>query len=193
MDIQFCNHCGEQTTAKIPLGDHQIRQVCSGCDQVHYVNPKVVCGALVTWEDKVLLCRRAIEPRYGYWTLPAGYMELFETMEQGAIRETWEEAAANVNIEQLFCMYDFPQIGHIYVLFKAQLSEGTFGTGEETLETRLFSEEEIPWSDLAFSSVIRTLKHYFNDRRNGKLAMHLETLSLEIPIAQVKHLNAIPA
>ncbi|MBJ9985858.1 NUDIX hydrolase [Acinetobacter sp. S40] len=191
--MQFCNHCGQLTTARIPLGDHQIRQVCEGCNQVHYVNPKVVCGALVTWENKVLLCRRAIEPRYGYWTLPAGYMELFETMEQGAIRETWEEAEASIDIEQLLCIYDFPEIGHIYMLFKAQLIEGKFGVGPETLETRLFSEEEIPWSELAFSSISRTLKHYFADCRKGKLEILIETLSLDKPMIQTQNDKVTPA
>ncbi|MFW1875199.1 NUDIX domain-containing protein, partial [Acinetobacter baumannii] len=107
-------------------------------------------GALALWEDKVLLCRRAIEPRNGLWTLPAGYMELFETMEQGAARETREEAEAETEIEQLYCMYNIPRFGQIYVLFKAQLKDGLFGAGEESIECRLFVEHEIPWGDLAF-------------------------------------------
>ncbi len=111
---------GKKPITKIPLGDQQLRQVCSACGSIHYVNPKVICGALVVWENKVLLCRRAIEPRYGLWTLPAGYMEMFETMEQGAARETREEAEAEIEIEQLYCMYNIPRIGQIYVLFKAQ-------------------------------------------------------------------------
>ena len=111
----------------------------------------------MVWEDKVLLCRRAIEPRYGLWTLPAGYMELFE-------------------IEQLYCMYNIPRIGQIYVLFKTQLVEGKFGAGEETIESRLFDEVDIPWAELAFPSVERTLRHYFEDRKNNVFPMHLETL-----------------
>jgi len=176
MNMNFCTACGHETTEKVPLGDQKLRQVCSSCGFIHYVNPKVICGALVLWEGKVLLCRRAIEPRYGLWTLPAGYMELFETMEQGAARETREEAEAEVEIEQLYCMYNIPRIGQIYVLFKTQLIAGEFGAGEETLESRLFDESEIPWADLAFPSVERTLRHYFEDRKNQVFPMHLETL-----------------
>jgi len=180
MNMKFCNNCGHKTTEKIPLGDHQVRCVCTHCSTIQYVNPKVICGALALWEDKVLLCRRAIEPRYGLWTLPAGYMELYETMEQGAARETREEAEAEVNIEQLYCMYNIPRIGQIYVLFKADLVEGQFGAGEETIESRLFTEEEIPWDELAFPSVERTLRHYFEDRKTGNFTMHLETLGTRL-------------
>ena len=174
--MSFCTACGHLTQDKVPLGDHQIRQVCVNCDTIHYVNPKVICGALVIWQDKVLLCRRAIEPRYGLWTLPAGYMELFETMEQGSARETREEAEAEVDIEHLYCMYNIPRIGQIYVLFKAQLIDGKFGAGEETIESKLFAEHEIPWEQLAFPSVERTLRHYFADKKQQDYPMHLETL-----------------
>ncbi len=174
--MSFCTACGHLTQDKVPLGDHQIRQVCVNCDTIHYVNPKVICGALAIWQDKVLLCRRAIEPRYGLWTLPAGYMELFETMEQGSARETREEAEAEVDIEHLYCMYDIPRIGQIYVLFKAQLIDGKFGAGEETIESKLFAEHEIPWEQLAFPSVERTLRHYFADKKQQDYPLHLETL-----------------
>ncbi|KJV44807.1 NUDIX hydrolase [Acinetobacter indicus] len=180
LNMNFCGTCGHKTTEKIPLGDHQLRRVCSHCGSIHYVNPKVICGALVLWEDQVLLCRRAIEPRYGLWTLPAGYMELFETMEQGAARETREEAEAEIEIEQLYCMYNIPRIGQIYVLFKAQLIEGQFGAGEETIESRLFSEDEIPWAELAFPSVEHTLRLYFEDRKNQHFPTHLETLGTRL-------------
>lgn len=178
--MNFCTNCGGTTAEKIPLGDHQVRRVCTQCSYIHYVNPKVICGALALWENKVLLCRRAIEPRYGLWTLPAGYMELFETMEQGAARETREEAEAEVEIQQLYCMYNIPRIGQIYVLFKADLIEGKFGAGEETIESRLFAEDEIPWNDLAFPSVERTLRHYFADRKIGNFSNHLETLGTRL-------------
>ena len=168
--------CGHKTTEKIPLGDQKLRRVCNSCGNIHYMNPKVICGALVLWEDKVLLCRRAIEPRYGLWTLPAGYMELLETMEQGAARETREEALAEIEIDQLYCMYNIPRIGQIYVLFKANLVDGKFGAGEETIESRLFSEDEIPWADLAFPGVEHTLRHYFADRKTHQFELHLETL-----------------
>lgn len=176
MDMNFCRNCGSKTVDKVPLGDHQVRQVCTQCNTIHYVNPKVICGSLTLWDNKVLLCRRAIEPRYGLWTLPAGYMELFETMEQGAARETREEAEAEITIEQLYCTYNIPRIGQIYVLFKANLIDGKFGAGDETIESRLFSEDEIPWNDLAFPSVERTLRHYFEDRKSNHFPTHLETL-----------------
>jgi ADP-ribose pyrophosphatase YjhB (NUDIX family) len=178
--MSFCSFCGHSKIETIPLGDQKIRKVCTHCGTIHYVNPKVICGALALWEDKVLLCRRAIEPRYGLWTLPAGYMELFETMEQGAARETREESEAEVEIEQLYCMYNIPRIGQIYVLFKTQIKDGFFGAGEETLESRLFEEHEIPWNDLAFPSVERTLRHYFEDRKNNIFPMHLETLGTRL-------------
>ncbi|AOA57336.1 NUDIX hydrolase [Acinetobacter larvae] len=178
--MHFCTVCGQTTQEKIPLGDSKLRQVCEACGHIHYINPKVICGALALWEDKVLLCRRAIEPRYGLWTLPAGYMELNETMEQGAARETREEAAAEIDIQQLYCMYNIPRIGQIYVLFKAQLQHGQFGAGEETIESRLFSEQDIPWADLAFPSVEQTLRHYFHDRKQQSFPLHLETLGTRL-------------
>lgn len=180
MTIHYCQKCGHETTKKVPLGDSKIRQVCVACGTIHYENPKVICGALVIWENQILLCRRAIEPRYGLWTLPAGYMELAETMAEGAARETFEEAEAYINIEGLYCMYDIPHIGQIYALFKAQLKDGIFGAGPETIETRLFKEEDIPWDSLAFPSVKQTLRHYFKDKLNQHYPLHFETIHSEI-------------
>lgn len=158
------------------MGDEKLRQVCTACGHIHYENPKVICGALVLWQNQVLLCRRAIEPCYGLWTLPAGYMELNETMQQGAERETFEEAEAHIDTEQLYCLYDIPRIGQIYSIFKAQLRHGKFGAGPETIESRLFSEQDIPWDQLAFQSVRQTLEHYFSDRQQQQYPLHLETL-----------------
>ena len=174
--MRYCLQCDHEAERKIPATDNMPRLVCPNCNYIHYENPKVICGALVLWENKVLLCRRAIEPRYGLWTLPAGYMELQETMAQGAARETREEAEAEVSIGELYCMYDIPRIGQIYVLFKSTLIDGQFGAGDETIESRLFEEHEIPWGDLAFPSVERTLRHYFADQKTGSFPMHLETL-----------------
>lgn len=175
--MSFCLKCGQQGHFTVPEGDQRERLVCPSCSHIHYENPKVICGALVTHQDKVLLCRRAIEPRYGLWTLPAGFMELHETMEQGAARETLEEAEGVVNIEQLYCLYNIPHIGQIYVLFKGNLQDGVYGAGEESLECALFAEADIPWNSLAFPSVERTLRHYFADRTTGVFAIHLETLN----------------
>lgn len=174
--MKFCTQCGHPTTTKIPTGDTKIRQTCTHCGTIHYENPKIICGTLTTWQNKVLLCKRAIEPKIGFWTLPAGYMELEETIQQGAERETQEEAHAQVNIEHLYCMYNVPKIGQVYMIFKAQLIDGIFGAGEETLESALFSEEEIPWDQLAFPSVQQTLRHYFEDQKKQVFPFHLETI-----------------
>lgn len=180
--MPFCMQCGQSTTTRIPLGDSLPREVCTSCGFIHYVNPKIICGALVTEGDQILLCRRAIEPRYGKWTLPAGFMELNETLQAGAARETQEEAQADVEIEQLYCIYNLPHIGQVYTLFKAQLKNHHFGAGEETIESRLFSETDIPWDNLAFLVVERTLKHYFNDRKRNLTALpfHLEIIDATV-------------
>ncbi|WP_227429114.1 NUDIX hydrolase [Psychrobacter sp. I-STPA6b] len=164
--MAYCLQCGHQAEQKIPEGDHNLRLVCPSCDYIHYENPKVICGALVIYEQKVLLCRRAIEPRYGYWTLPAGFMEIGETIAQGALRETVEEADAIATNPHLYCIYDIPDIGQIYVLYLTDLQDGKFGTGIESLECALFSEDEIPWDEIAFEAVKRTLNHYFTDRQH---------------------------
>lgn len=180
--MNCCIQCGHQTIKKKPLGDEKLRLVCTHCGKIHYENPKIICGALVTSGQKVLLCRRAIEPRYGLWTLPAGYMELSETMAEGAARETFEEAEAHIHIEHMYCMYDIPKIGQIYTLFKAHLLDDHFGAGPETLESRLFEEHDIPWNDLAFPSVKKTLQHYFKDRINGTFPIHLETIDSSLDV-----------
>lgn len=178
--MSFCLQCGYEAYLEIPTGDQKHRLVCRQCGYIHYENPKVICGALALWDNKVLLCKRAIEPRYGFWTLPAGFMELNETMEQGAARETMEEAEAEVEIKQLYCMYNIPRIGQIYVLFKGDLIDGKYGAGEESLECGLFNEEDIPWDQIAFPSVERTLRHYFQDRKLGTFSTHLETIGARI-------------
>ncbi len=172
--MAYCLRCGQATTLTIPPGDQRLRAVCSNCHHIHYENPKVICGALAVWQDKVLLCRRAIEPRYGLWTLPAGFMELGETMQDGAEREMHEEAEAHLSKAQLYCMYDIPRIGQIYVLFLGELTDGVFGAGEESLECALFAEDEIPWEHLAFRSIKYTLRHYFKDRKTGHFPQHLD-------------------
>jgi len=187
--MSFCIQCGEATTTLIPAGDSRHRAVCLTCGHIHYENPKVICGTLALWQGKVLLCRRAIEPRYGLWTLPAGFMELHETMEQGAARETWEEAEGRVNIDQFYCGYNIPRIGQIYMLFKGELENGVFGSGEESLECALFDEADIPWDQLAFPSIYRTLKHYFHDRKQydfsqGNVPFHLETIDGKEPVSE---------
>jgi ADP-ribose pyrophosphatase YjhB (NUDIX family) len=165
---RFCMQCGSaKVELRIPHGDDRERHVCADCGYIHYLNPKIVVGTVPVWEDKVLLCKRAIEPRYGLWTLPAGFMEEGETLEEGATRETLEEANARVTIEQMYSTISLPQISQVYVLFRATLLDLDFSSGSESLEVKLFSEEEIPWDELAFRTIHDTLRHFFSDRLLG--------------------------
>lgn len=177
LPIVYCPSCGSQTHLHIPEGDNRERAVCGQCDTIHYQNPKIVAGALPAWEDKILLCKRAIEPRYGSWTLPAGFMENGETVEQGAIRETWEEAEAKIDNLQLYTMQSIPRISQVYVIFRAELrGENAFGVGSESLETALFLEHEIPWSEIAFPMIERSLRYYFSDRARGNYGVYVEDI-----------------
>lgn len=174
--MKFCSDCGAPVTLKVPAGDTLPRHVCVACDTIHYQNPKMVVGCIVEWEDRILLCRRAIEPRYGLWTVPAGYMENSETTIQGAVRETLEEANAQVEIGPLYALYNIPHINQVYILFRARLLDLDFKAGAETLETRLFPECDIPWEQLAFATVRNTLTHYYTDRRQGQYNFHMGTI-----------------
>lgn len=165
--MKYCSSCGARVAFRIPPGDTLPRHVCEHCGTIHYQNPKVVVGALPVWEDKILLCRRAIEPRHGMWTLPAGFMENNETAPEGAAREALEEANARIEIEQLYTLFSVPHISQVYVLFRARLLDLDFSPGTESLEVKLVREDEIPWDELAFASVRRTLAHFFEDRRTG--------------------------
>jgi ADP-ribose pyrophosphatase YjhB (NUDIX family) len=165
--VRFCSACGREVERRIPPDDDRERFVCAHCDTVHYQNPKIVVGCLPVWEDKVLLCRRAIEPRAGFWTLPAGFMENSETTLDGARRETWEEARARTEEEELYTLFDLPHISQVYMFYRARLSPPEFAPGPESIEVALFGEEDIPWEDLAFPVVSATLEHFFADRREG--------------------------
>ncbi|WP_437883606.1 NUDIX hydrolase [Pseudomonas sp. LRF_L74] len=162
--MKFCSQCGSTVEHRIPAGDNRPRFVCTSCATVHYQNPRIVAGCLPVWGEQVLLCRRAIEPRRGFWTLPAGFMENGETTAEAAARETVEEACARVGSLQLYTLYDLPHISQLHVFFRAELVDGQFDVGEESLEVRLFDEAQIPWNELAFPTVGRTLKYYFADR-----------------------------
>ena len=175
--VRFCNVCGHKTCQKIPQGDQRLRDVCEHCHTVHYQNPRVVTGCLPIYQNQVLLCKRAIEPRKGYWTLPGGFMELGETIEEGAARETWEEACAKVTIESLYTLFNVVHVGQLSAFFLATHDEPQFAAGEESEAVALFGEEEIPWDELAFSTISRTLHHYFADRRKGKFPMRLELIT----------------
>lgn len=163
----YCRNCGQPVETRVPPGDSLPRQCCNHCGMIHYDNPKLVLGTLPVWEGKVLLCRRAIEPRYGLWTLPAGFMENSETTAEAAQRETDEEAGAQIELLDLYTLISVPHISQIHGFYRARLLSAEFNPGEETLETGLFSEAEIPWDELAFRTVKQTLQHYFADRKTG--------------------------
>ncbi|TMG85052.1 MAG: NUDIX domain-containing protein [Betaproteobacteria bacterium] len=181
--MKFCSHCGSAALEqRIPDGDTLPRYVCSNCGTVHYQNPKVVVGCLPEWEGQVLLCKRAIEPRHGLWTLPAGFLENGETILAGAERETAEEARARVEVDALYTVISLPQINQLYVMFRARLLDLGFGPGPESLEVRLFDEAEIPWNELAFRTITRTLRNYFLDRKLGEFPVHVSALERRAPL-----------
>ncbi len=171
--IQHCKICGSAVTYRLPDdGDTRERAVCNACHTIHYENPLNVVGTVPVWGDKVLLCKRNIEPRLGKWTLPAGFMELNETVAQGAARETVEEAGAQFEMQELFTLMNVTRVGQVHFFYRAQLTSDTFDPGHETQEARLFSEHEIPWDEIAFRTVKETLQHYFSDAKTGKFALH---------------------
>lgn len=165
--MKFCSTCGASVSLRIPEGDNRERWVCTDCQTIHYQNPKIVAGSIPEWNGRVLLCRRAIEPRYGLWTLPAGFMENGETTEQAAMRETWEEARARIEIVNLYSLFSIPHINQVYMLFRGELIDGSYEPGHESLECRLFDTDALPWEQLAFPVVEETLKCYVDDKRKG--------------------------
>jgi ADP-ribose pyrophosphatase YjhB (NUDIX family) len=169
--FNYCPRCGAPVSLRVPAGDDRPRHVCGACGTVHYQNPKLVAGCLAEWGERILLCRRAIEPRRGLWTLPAGFMENGETTQEAAMREALEEANARVEILALYSLIDLPHIDQVYCLFRSRLLDLGFSPGHETLEVQLFEEAEIPWESLAFASIVRTLRHYFEDRRRGEFRL----------------------
>lgn len=164
--MKFCSTCGEHISQKIPLGDNRLRYVCDACQTIHYQNPRIIAGCIAEHENKILLCKRAIEPRLGLWTLPAGFMENNETTLQAAARESYEEANANILNMSLYCTYSIPHISQVYMMYRGTLVNGFSAAGEESLETRLYAEADIPWDQLAFPVITETLKLYFADKRN---------------------------
>lgn len=174
--MNFCSECGGGIELRIPPGDDRNRFVCRDCDFVHYVNPRVIVGCLPIHGDRVLLCRRAIEPRRGLWTLPAGFMENGETTEQGAARETWEEARARVSDMHLYRVFDVPHISQVYLFYRCTVDDGLFGVGPESLESDLFSASEIPWDEIAFPVIRETLDAYLADRGSGRFPVAVQTI-----------------
>ena len=171
--IKHCRACGTAVELRVPDdGDTRERAVCPACGTIHYVNPLLVVGTVPYLGDQVLLCKRAIEPRYGKWTLPAGFMELGETMAQGAARETVEEAGAEVEMGAFFSAMSIPRVGQVHVFYLARLLHDRFDPGHESLEARLFTQHDLPWDELAFTTVRETLKCFFADRRLGQFGVH---------------------
>ena len=171
--MKYCSSCGNPVESRVPSGDNRERFVCNACGTIHYQNPKVVTGCLPLYRGQVLLCKRAIQPRSGLWTLPAGFLENGETSTEGAIRETREEACANVAIEGLYTVFNLPHISQVYMFFRAELLDLDFKPGLESTDVRLFDEQEIPWDELAFPVVRDTLQHYFRDRSGGHFPVHV--------------------
>jgi ADP-ribose pyrophosphatase YjhB (NUDIX family) len=181
--VKFCSHCGSSRLEfRVPEGDSLPRFICPQCGTIHYENPKVVVGCLPVWEQSVLLCKRAIEPRLGLWTLPAGFLENGETLVAGAQRETVEEAAASVAVGDLYTVISLPHINQVYIVFRARLLDLGFGPGPESLEVELFREEDIPWDAIAFRTIGRTLRNFFLDRKLGAFPVHVSTIERRAPI-----------
>ncbi|MGD8378551.1 MAG: NUDIX hydrolase [Gammaproteobacteria bacterium] len=180
--MKYCSQCGGRVEFRVPEGDNLKRFVCPDCGTIHYDNPRLVIGCVPEWGERILLCRRAIEPRLGYWTVPAGFMEHGETTEEAAARETLEEARARVAIEDALAMVSMPDIGQVHLMYRARLLEERFAPGPESLEVRLLRESEIPWEDLAFTSVRYALEVFFADRRRGVREFH--TTSAQKPPGQ---------
>lgn len=175
--VNFCCTCAAPVSLRIPAGDTLPRHVCDACGAVHYRNPRLVVGALPVWEDRVLLCRRAIEPRHGCWTLPAGFMENQESVAEAAERETREEACARIALDELYTMISVPHINQVHVIYRARLLDLDFAPGEESLEVALFAEAAIPWEQIAFRTVAMTLRHFFADRTQGCFVLHTGSLA----------------
>jgi ADP-ribose pyrophosphatase YjhB (NUDIX family) len=181
--MNFCSHCGSsQLDLRVPEGDTLPRLVCASCDTIHYQNPKIIVGCLPEWNGQVLLCKRAIEPRYGLWTLPAGFLENGETVVAGAMRETLEEANARVEVGNLYTVISLPQINQVYMMFRARLLDLDFGPGTESLEVALFDEADIPWESLAFRTITRTLRNFFLDRKLGEFPARVSGLARRPPL-----------
>jgi ADP-ribose pyrophosphatase YjhB (NUDIX family) len=175
--MKFCSNCAAPIVHRIPPGDSLPRYLCVACGEIHYQNPKLIVGTLAEWEGRLMLCRRAIEPRYGYWTLPAGFMENGESTAEGAERETREEAGARIEIGEACSMISVPHANQVHVFYRARLKDIAFAPGEESLDVALFAPEAIPWADIAFKTVEMTLRHWIEDRSQGRFGFHTASLA----------------
>ncbi len=171
--IRHCRACGAPVRREVPPDDNRERAVCTQCRTIHYENPLNVVGTVPVWQGRVLLCRRNIEPRYGKWTLPAGFMELGETTAQGAVRETVEEAGAQIELGGLITLINVVHVGQVHLYYRATMLSDALDPGPETIEAALFDEADIPWDELAFTTVQITLQRFFEDRRQGQCSFHV--------------------
>jgi ADP-ribose pyrophosphatase YjhB (NUDIX family) len=178
--VNFCSNCGERVQQRIPPGDHLPRFVCDACGTIHYQNPRIIAGCVLEHEGKILLCRRAIEPRRGFWTVPAGFMENGETLQQGAAREAYEEALAEVEIGSLLAIANVARANQVHVFFRARLRSPGYGPGPESLEVQLLDPSEIPWADIAFPSTVFCLERYLDDRAAGVERHHFAELTARL-------------
>lgn len=174
--MKYCSDCGSPVVRKIPPGDNLPRYVCDKCRTVHYHNPKIVAGCIPEWANSILLCRRAIEPRYGLWTFPAGFMETGESTDEAAARETLEEAHADVEITSLYAVLSLPHISQVYMVFRGRMRRPDYKPGAESLEVQLFPLSAIPWDNLAFPVVQEALRRYAEDQSRGSFALHVASL-----------------
>ncbi|MEW6690759.1 MAG: NUDIX hydrolase [Pseudomonadota bacterium] len=174
--MKFCPNCAAPLARRVPPGDSLPRWLCDACGSIHYENPKLVVGTVPEWEGRLLLCRRAIEPRYGYWTLPAGFMENDETAGEAALRETLEESGARIALAAPFSMISVPRVNQVHLFYRAGLLDLEFRPGAETLEVALFDEAKLPWKEIAFRTVGLTLRHWFADRGRGAFGFHAEDI-----------------
>jgi ADP-ribose pyrophosphatase YjhB (NUDIX family) len=177
--MNYCSECGHALSLRVPRDDDRARHVCDHCGLVHYQNPRIVVCAVPAWEDKVLLCKRAIEPRHGLWTLPGGFMENGETTQAAALRETREEACASIEVLDLYTLYSLPYIDQVHMFYRANLLDLDFAPGRESLEVALFTAAELPWQELAFAAVASTLRLYFRDLATGQFPLRLADVVLD--------------
>ncbi len=171
--MKFCPDCGAPVVLRVPEGDNLPRHVCPACAAIHYTNPKIVVGCVPEWQGRILLCRRAIEPRLGFWTMPAGFMENGETARAGAARETFEESQSEVEVGSLISVISIPGINQVHLMFSGRMLREAHGPTAESSAVQLFAEEDIPWDELAFRTVVHTLRHYLEDRRLGTPGLHV--------------------
>lgn len=184
--MKYCSECGKPVVHRIPEGDNLPRHICEQCNLIHYQNPKLVVGCLPVWNEQILLCKRAIEPCSGLWTLPAGFMENQESLEEAALRESREEANANLEIESVYSIISLPHINQVYVLYRAKLLDLDFFAGPESLDVQLFNEDEIPWESLAFKTIEKTLQRFFEDRKSGQFNVYNGVISKRNRLGEIE-------